>query len=101
MCNESCILQDFARAWRAPLTIDKKLLKGAVGLPPFLIEMPRPTSFGKDTGLQVRMTFTMFLLGALYVALVVALLYSGVSGVTVALIAGGLAALNFFASDKL
>ena len=33
----------------------------------------RPTSFGKDTGLQLRMTFTMFLLGLLYVALVVAL----------------------------
>jgi heat shock protein HtpX len=30
-------------------------------------EMPRPTSFGKDTGLQVRMAFTFFLLGLLYV----------------------------------
>jgi heat shock protein HtpX len=63
--------------------------------------MPRPTSFGRDTGLQVRMTVTLFLLGALYVALVVALLGSGVNGVTVALIAGGLAAVNLFASDKL
>jgi heat shock protein HtpX len=63
--------------------------------------MPRPTSFGRDTGLQVRMTVTLFLLGALYVALVVALLGSGVNGVTVAIIAGGLAALNLFASDKL
>jgi heat shock protein HtpX len=63
--------------------------------------MPRPTSFGKDTGLQVRMTVTMFLLGALYVALVVALLGSGVNGVTVAIIAGGLALVNLFASDKL
>ena len=63
--------------------------------------MPRPTSFGRDTGLQVRMTLTLFLLGALYVALVVALLGSGVNGVTVAIIAGGLAALNLFASDKL
>jgi heat shock protein HtpX len=63
--------------------------------------MPRPTSFGKDTGLQVRMTVTMFLLGLVYVALVVALLYVGASGVTVAIIAGGLAALNLFASDKL
>src|SRR5919107_1711294 len=63
--------------------------------------MPRPTSFGRDTGLQVRMVVTLFLLGALYVALVVALLGSGVNGVTVALIAGGLAALNLFASDKL
>jgi heat shock protein HtpX len=63
--------------------------------------MPRPTSFGKDTGLQVRMTVTMFLLGLVYVALVVALLAVGASGITVAIIAGGLAALNLFASDKL
>jgi heat shock protein HtpX len=63
--------------------------------------MPRPTSFGKDTGLQVRMTVTMFLLGLVYVALIVALLYVGAGGVTVAIIAGGLAALNLFASDKL
>jgi heat shock protein HtpX len=47
------------------------------------------------------MTVTMFLLGALYVALVVALLGSGVNGATVAIIAGGLALLNIFASDKL
>jgi heat shock protein HtpX len=63
--------------------------------------MPRSTSFGRDTGLQVRMTVTMFLLGLLYVGLVVALLGSGVNGATVAIIAGGLAALNLFASDKL
>jgi len=63
--------------------------------------MPRPTSFGKDPGLQFRMAVTMFLLGAVYVALVVILLAVGVQGVTVAIIAGGLAALNLFASDKL
>jgi heat shock protein HtpX len=63
--------------------------------------MPRPTSFGRDTGLQVRMTVTLFLLGALYVVLVVALLASGVNGATVAIIAGGFALLNIFASDKL
>jgi heat shock protein HtpX len=63
--------------------------------------MPRNTSFGKDTGLQVRMTFVFFLLGALYVALVVALLSSGVNGVTVAFIAGGLALFQLFGSDKL
>jgi heat shock protein HtpX len=63
--------------------------------------MPRPTSFGKDTGLQIRMTVTMFLLGLVYVVLVVALLGAGVNGVTVAIIAGGLAAVQLFASDKL
>src|SRR3954451_19172865 len=63
--------------------------------------MPRPTSFGKDPGLQVRMTVTLFLLGAIYVVLVVALLAAGVQGPTVAIIAGGFALLNLFASDKL
>ena len=63
--------------------------------------MPRPTSFGKDTGLQVRMTVTMFLLGLVYVVLIVALLAAGANGVLVAVIAGGLALLNVFASDKL
>src|SRR4051812_27238772 len=63
--------------------------------------MPRPTSFGKDSGLQFRMAMTMFLLGAVYVALVMILLAVGMQGITVAIIAGGLAALNLFASDKL
>ena len=63
--------------------------------------MARPTSFGKDTGLQVRIVFVFFLLGALYVALVVALLASGANGVTVAFIAGGLALFQLFGSDKL
>src|SRR5919205_2639788 len=63
--------------------------------------MPRPQSFGKDTGLQLRMTVTMFLLGLVYVVFIVALLGAGVNGVTVAIIAGGLAAVQLFASDKL
>src|SRR5919197_3472655 len=64
-------------------------------------QRPRPTSCGKDTGLQVRMTFTLFLLGLIYVILIVALLGAGVNGVTVALIAGGLAVFQLFGSDKL
>ena len=63
--------------------------------------MPRPTSFGRDTGLQLRMTFVMFLLGLLYVGLVVTMLYVGVNGVLVALIAGGLAMFQLFGSDSL
>ena len=47
------------------------------------------------------MTVTMFLLGLVYVALIVTLLAVGANGITVAIIAGGLAALNLFASDKL
>jgi heat shock protein HtpX len=63
--------------------------------------MPRPTTFGKDTGLQVRMTFVFFLLGLLYVGFVVALLGAGVNGAVVAVIAGGLALFQLFGSDKL
>jgi heat shock protein HtpX len=58
--------------------------------------MPRPTSFGKDTGLQVRMALTLFLLGLVYVVLIVTMLAVGANGVTVAIIAGGLAAVNLF-----
>jgi heat shock protein HtpX len=63
--------------------------------------MPRPASFGRDPGLQIRMTVTLFFLGLLYVVLVGALFAAGASGITIAIIAGGLAALNLFASDKL
>jgi heat shock protein HtpX len=63
--------------------------------------MARSSTFGKDTGLQIRMTVVFFLLGLLYVALVAALLTSGASGVTVAIIAGGLAAVQLFGGDKL
>jgi heat shock protein HtpX len=63
--------------------------------------MPRPTSFGKDTGLQVRMGVTLFLLGLVYVVFIVVLLGVGVNGATVAIIAGGLALVQLFASDKL
>jgi heat shock protein HtpX len=63
--------------------------------------MARRTSFGRDTGLQLRMTLTMFLLGAVYVALIVALLTAGVGAIFVAVIAGGLLLLQFFTSDKL
>jgi heat shock protein HtpX len=63
--------------------------------------MPRPTSFGRDTGLQLRMTFVMFMLGLLYVALVVAMFAVGANGVTIAVVAGGLAIFQLFGSDKL
>jgi heat shock protein HtpX len=63
--------------------------------------MPRPTSFGKDTGLQIRMATTMFLLGAIYVALGAVLVLTLKNAVFVVVILGGLAALQFFTSDKL
>jgi heat shock protein HtpX len=63
--------------------------------------MPRPSSFGRDTGLQVRMVVTIFLLGLVYALLVGVLFAAGASGITILLVAGGLLALQFFTSDKL
>jgi len=63
--------------------------------------MPAPRQLGKDTGLQARMALTLFLLGALYVVLIVALLAAGTGAIFVGLIAGGLLLGQFFASDKL
>jgi heat shock protein HtpX len=63
--------------------------------------MARPTSFGRDTGLQARMLLTMFLLGAVYVLLIGVLFAVGASGVTILVVAVGLLALQFFTSDKL
>jgi heat shock protein HtpX len=47
------------------------------------------------------MTLTLFLLGLVYVILVVALFAAGVNGVTIAILAGGLALFQLFGSDKL
>src|SRR4051812_3803358 len=63
--------------------------------------MARPTSFGRDTGLQVRMVTTMLLLGLVYVLLVGVLFAAGASGITILVVSGGLLAVQFFASDKI
>jgi heat shock protein HtpX len=47
------------------------------------------------------MVITLFLLGLVYAALVGVLFASGASGITILLVAGGLLAVQFFASDKL
>ena len=59
------------------------------------------TSFGRDTGLQVRMLLTMFLLGLVYAVLIGVLFAAGVGALVIAVIAGGLLLLNLFVSDKL
>lgn len=59
------------------------------------------SAFGRDRGLQGRMLLTMFLLGLLYVALIGALIGSGASGVTIAVVAVALFGFQLFASDKL
>ena len=61
--------------------------------------MPRPTTFGRDPGLQARMLVTMFLLGLVYVILVVVALAAH-SGIAIFVIAA-LFAAQVFASDKL
>jgi heat shock protein HtpX len=61
----------------------------------------RRTNFGKDTGLQVRMVFTLFLLGLLYVVFVGVLFAAGAGAGIIVTVALVLLALQFFASDKL
>jgi heat shock protein HtpX len=63
--------------------------------------MARPTSFGRDTGLQVRMVTTLFLLGAVYALLIGVLFAAGASGITILVVAVGLLSFQFFTSDKL
>jgi heat shock protein HtpX len=57
--------------------------------------------FPRDTGLQVRMLFTLFLLGLLYVALIGALLAAGTGIILMVIIIGGLSLAQLFFSDKL
>src|SRR5437588_8812408 len=63
--------------------------------------MARPTSFGRDRGLQARMILTLFLLGLVYAVLVGVLFAAGAGAVTIAIIAGGLFLVQFFTSDKI
>ena len=59
------------------------------------------TAFKSDPGLQTRMVLTLLLLGALYVVFAGALFASGANGLLILLVCGGLAAFQFFTSDKL
>jgi heat shock protein HtpX len=63
--------------------------------------MARPAQFGKDTGLQVRMLTTIFLLGLVYVVFAGVIFAAGGSAVAIALFAAVLFAVQFFASDKI
>lgn len=59
------------------------------------------TSFGRDTGLQIRMLTTMFLLGLLYVAFVGVLFAAGATAVTMLVVIGALTLAQLFLSDKI
>src|SRR2546421_1447764 len=63
--------------------------------------MARSNSFGRDTGLQVRMLFTLFLIGLLYAVLVGVLIAAGAGAITIAIVAGLLFAVQLFTSDKI
>jgi heat shock protein HtpX len=58
------------------------------------------TSFGRDTGLQVRMVVTMLLLGLVYVVFA-GVLFASVGGSVALIGCAALLAFQFFASDKL
>ena len=57
--------------------------------------------FRSDRGLVARMTFTMFLLGALYVAVIAALIASHVNIGFVVVLAAGLLFAQYYFSDKM
>lgn len=61
--------------------------------------MARPTTFGRDTGLQVRMTFTLFLLGLVYAVLVGVLIAAKMPFLL--FLVAGMFLVQVFASDKL
>lgn len=57
--------------------------------------------FGRDTGLQVRMLLTMFLLGLVYVVLIAVAIGAGGGVAIVLVIAAAFFAVQMFASDKI
>jgi heat shock protein HtpX len=57
--------------------------------------------FPRDTGLQIRMLLTMFLLGLLYVGFVVVLLSAGAGMTVMVVVIGALTLGQLFLSDKL
>src|SRR3954453_2555089 len=63
--------------------------------------MARPTSFGRDTGLQTRMLLTMFLLGLVYVVFMGVLFAAGAGAITIVVFAGAMFLVQLFAADKL
>src|ERR687896_718040 len=72
------------------------------GLTRIMLMAPQQRAiFPRDTGLQIRMLITLFLLGLLYVALVGALLAAGTGLVLMVVIIGALSFAQLFFSDRL
>jgi heat shock protein HtpX len=61
----------------------------------------RRSNFGKDTGLQVRMLMTMFLLGLVYAVLIGVLFAAGAGAGFIVAIAGFMLVMQLFTSDKI
>src|SRR5271165_4727771 len=59
------------------------------------------SSFGKDTGLQARMVFTMFMLGLVYVAFIGVLFALGAQAGVIVVVAVVLLVAQLFGSDKM
>jgi heat shock protein HtpX len=59
------------------------------------------SNFGKDTGLQVRMLLTLFLLGLVYVVFIGVLFAAGASAGLIVIVAVVLLLVQLFGSDKL
>src|SRR5918998_5164903 len=66
-----------------------------------LIMASQKAIFPRDTGLQLRMLMTLFLLGLLYVAFVAALVSAGAGATVLLVVIGGLTLAQLFLSDKL
>jgi heat shock protein HtpX len=61
----------------------------------------RHSNFGKDTGLQLRMLMTMFLLGIVYLVFMAALFAAGAAAGLIVVIAAFVLLIQLFASDKI
>jgi heat shock protein HtpX len=61
----------------------------------------RHSNFGKDTGLQLRMLMTMFLLGIVYLVFIAALFAAGAAAGLIVAIAVFMLVMQLFASDKI
>src|SRR6185312_7560442 len=61
--------------------------------------MARPTSFGRDTGLQLRMTLTIFLLGLVYAVLIGVVIAAHVTALLI--VVAGMFLVQVLFSDKL
>jgi heat shock protein HtpX len=61
----------------------------------------RQRSYGRDTELTLRMFFTMFMLGLLYVAFIGLLFWAGINPIVIGIFAVVMVLFQYFGSDKL